>query len=112
MDFSLIWTGLATLSRWLSPYYSQVAMTIVATVLVVYGDLLNKQIKKLLAPHHFVIRTIAFVLICAFGYGALIVFSTPHVKLLLLQIPNLYRGLSVVIVFLLLGYLAEHRRYI
>jgi len=112
MDFSLVWAGMAKLSHWLSPYYSQVAMTIVATMLVVYGDVLNKRIKKLLAPYHFVIRTLAFVLICAFGYGALILFTTPQVKLLILQIPGLYRGLSVVLLFLLLGYLAEHRRYI
>ncbi|MFQ3198960.1 MAG: putative histidine transporter YuiF (NhaC family) [Paraglaciecola sp.] len=112
MDFSLIWAGLAKLTDWLSSYYSQVAMTIVATMFIVYGDVVNKRIKKLLAPYHFIIRTLAFVLICAFGYGALILFATPHVKLLILQIPSLYRGLSVVLMFLLLGYLAENRRYI
>lgn len=112
MDFSLVFDGLSSLSRWLNPYNSQIAMTIIATVLVVYGDMLNKQIKKLLSPHHFILRTLGFVLICAFGYGALIIFSTPLVKSLLLQIPSLYRGLSIVLVFLLLGYLAEHRRYI
>lgn len=112
MDFSLFFAGLSNLSRWLNPYNSQIAMTIVATILVVYGDILNKKVKQLLSPYHFVFRTLAFVLICAFGYGALIIFSTPYVKMLLLQIPSLYRGLSIVLAFLLLGYLAEHRRYI
>jgi|TARA_R110002012_G_scaffold242119_1_gene416502 hypothetical protein len=112
MDTSFIFDALATLTRWASPYYSEIAMTIVATVLVIYGDILNKKIKHILSPYHFIIRTSVFVLICAFGYGALVIFTTPHVKLTLMMIPSMYRGLCIVSLFLLLGYLAEHRRYI
>lgn len=112
MDFSMLSQALLKLSRWLHPYTYEVAMTIVATVLVVYGDVLNKKIKRLLSAYHFLIRTFVFVLICAFGYGALIVFVTPHVKNLVLLVPLTYRGLSIILMFLLLGYLAENRRYI
>ncbi|GAC31900.1 DUF3392 domain-containing protein [Paraglaciecola polaris] len=112
MDLSIIFEGLASLTRWLSPYYAEISMTIVATVLVIYGDILNKKIKHILSPYHFIVRTSVFVVICAFGYGALVIFTTPHVKLVLMMIPSLYRGISVVSLFLLLGYLAEHRRYI
>ncbi|MFD2821823.1 DUF3392 domain-containing protein [Paraglaciecola chathamensis] len=112
MDTSFIFDVLRTLTRWVSPYYNEIAMTIVATVLVIYGDILNKKIKHILSPYHFVLRTVVFVLICAFRYGALVIFTTPHVKLTMMMIPSLYRGLSIVSVFLLLGYLAEHRRYI
>ncbi|WP_166423701.1 DUF3392 domain-containing protein [Paraglaciecola sp. 20A4] len=112
MDTTIIFDALAGLTHWVSPYYAEVAMTIVATILVIYGDVLNKKIKQVLAPYHFIVRTSVFVLICAFGYGALVIFTTPHVKLVLLMIPNLYRGICIVSVFLLLGYLAEHRRYI
>lgn len=100
------------LSRWTQPYYSEIALTILATILVVYGDVLNKHIKRMISPYHFVIRTFVFVLVCAFGYGLLVVFATPYVKQLILWVPNLYRGLTVISVFLILGYLAEHRRYI
>ncbi|WP_416307367.1 DUF3392 domain-containing protein [Neptunicella sp. SCSIO 80796] len=100
------------LTRWMQPYYGEIALTILATVLVVYGDVLNKHIKRMLSPYHFIIRTIVFVLVCAFGYGLLMVFTTPLVKQILLMIPGLYRGLVIVGIFLLLGYLAEHRRYI
>jgi glucose uptake protein GlcU len=103
---------LTQLSQWTQPYYSEIALTILATILVVYGDVFNKHIKRMISPYHFVIRTIVFVLICAFGYGLFVVFATPYVKQLILWIPNLYRGLTVVLVFLILGYLAEHRRYI
>lgn len=110
MDF--IQSGLSQLSQWVQPYYSEIALTMMATILVVYGDVINKHIKRMLSPYHFVVRTAVFVLICAFGYGMLIIFATPYLKQLILWIPYLYRGLSVVIVFLLLGYLAENRRYI
>ncbi|NCP66302.1 MAG: DUF3392 family protein [Paraglaciecola sp.] len=65
-----------------------------------------------LRAQHFIVRTSVFVLVCAFGYGLLTVYATPFVKLGLNMIPVLYRGISIVGVFLLLGYLAEHRRYI
>ncbi|MCV2883905.1 DUF3392 domain-containing protein [Aestuariibacter sp. AA17] len=94
------------------PYVTEVAMTIVATLLVIYGDVINKHIKRALAPYHFVIRTLAFVLICAFGYGAFILFVTPFTQQGIAMIPSMYRGLSIVGVFLILGYLAENRRYI
>jgi hypothetical protein len=103
---------LTQISQWMQPYYSEIALTILATILVVYGDVFNKHIKRMISPYHFIIRTTVFVLICAFGYGLLVVFATPYVKQLILWIPDLYRGVTVVLVFLLLGYLAEHRRYI
>lgn len=103
---------LLQLTQLLAPFYTEIAMTLMATLLVVYGDLLNKQIKRALAPFHFILRTLAFVLICAFGYGALLVLLTPFTKQLLLMIPALYQGISIVAIFLLLGYLAEQRRYI
>jgi hypothetical protein len=105
-------SALTQLTQWIQPYYSEVALTILATILVVYGDVVNKHIKRMISPYHFVIRTTVFVLICAFGYGLLVVLVTPYVKQLIIWVPYLYRGLAVVLVFFILGYLAEHRRYI
>ncbi|MBT0585616.1 DUF3392 domain-containing protein [Alteromonas oceanisediminis] len=103
---------LLQLTHWVSPYYTEIALTILATLLVIYGDVVNKNIKRQLQSLHFILRTLVFVLICAFGYGLLVIFLTPVVKQGLLMIPSLYRGTSIVAIFLLLGYLAEHRRYI
>ncbi|WP_102795220.1 DUF3392 domain-containing protein [Bowmanella denitrificans] len=103
---------LLKLTHLLQPYYMEVAMTLVATLLVVYGDVVNKHIKRMLSPYHFVLRTLVFVLICAFGYGAFILFVTPFTKQLILMLPAMYQGIVIVSVFLLLGYLAEQRRYI
>lgn len=103
---------LIQLTSLMQPYLSEIALTLIATILVVYGDLLNKQIKRALAPYHFVLRTLVFVLICAFGYSLLIVHSTPLLKQLLLLLDPSYRGIVIVASFLMLGYLAERRRYI
>jgi hypothetical protein len=105
-------SALGQITQWMQPYFSEIALTMLATILVVYGDVFNKHIKRMISPYHFVVRTAVFVLICAFGYGLFVVFATPYVKQLILWIPHLYRGISVVFVFLVLGYLAEHRRYI
>ncbi|MFT2090791.1 DUF3392 domain-containing protein [Paraglaciecola sp. 2405UD69-4] len=107
-----LYNGLSNISAFMQPYYSEIALTLIATILVVFGDLLNKYIKRLISPYHFIIRTCVFVLICAFGYGLLIVFVTPYIKQLILLIPHTYRGLGIISAFLLLGYLAENRRYI
>ena len=109
---TVIQSSLLQLSEWISPYNTQVAMTIIATLLVVYGDLLNKYIKQRIKPYPFIVRTLMFVFICAFGYGLLLVFLTPYAAKALLLIAPVYRGVSIVGVFLLLGYLAENRRYI
>jgi cation transport ATPase len=103
---------LTQLSHWTQPYSSEIAITILATILVVYGDSFNKHIKRMISPYHFVIRTLVFVMVCAFGYGLFIVFATPFVKQLILWVPYLYRGSVVIMIFLILGYLAENRRYI
>ncbi|MGJ8679078.1 DUF3392 domain-containing protein [Paraglaciecola sp.] len=104
--------ALAGVTRLLAPYYSEISITILATILVVYGDVINKHIKRMISPYHFIIRTLVFVLVCAFGYGFLLVIATPYVKQLILMIPHEYRGVCIIGVFLSLGYLAEHRRYI
>ncbi|MCF2947114.1 DUF3392 domain-containing protein [Paraglaciecola aquimarina] len=103
---------LGQLTGLIQPYLSEISLTILATVLVVYGDVINKHIKRMISPYHFIIRTIVFVLVCAFGYGVLLVFASPYVKQLIQFIPYVYRGIVVISIFLLLGYLAEHRRYI
>lgn len=108
----VVQTILSQLSRWMQPYFAEIALSMVATILVIYGDVLNKYIKRFLSRYHFILRTTAFVLICAFGYGLLTVYAAPFAKQLILMLPHLYRGGAIVLVFLFLGYLAEHRRYI
>ena len=103
---------LATLSEWVKPYQSQIAVAIVTTLLVIYGDVINKQIKRWLKPYHFMVRTVIFVLVCTFGYSMLVIALAPVVTEILKQIPWPYLPLGVLAMAIVLGYLADKRRYI
>ena len=83
-------TFLIEVGQWFRPYQYQTAMAIIATLLVVFGNDINRAIKKLIAKQHIIIRIIVFVLVCAFGYGLLTVWLTGLLSLQLAKIPNLY----------------------
>jgi hypothetical protein len=53
-----------------------------------------------------------FVLLCAFGYGALSIYAAKFVKMLLGQLDNLWLAPVIVVSFLVIGLLAEHKRKI
>lgn len=101
-----------SLTGLLAPYLGQISLLLVATLMVIYGDLLNKQVKAVLMPYHFLLRTIGFVLACAFGYGALLIWLAPLLSKVFLLLPELYRGSVIVVSFFCLGWLADKRRYI
>ena len=100
------------LSQWLSPYYTQLSIMLMATILVVYGDIINKHIKRMLAPYHFLIRTTLFVLLCAFGYGLLTIHGAPFLLYLIKYLPWYLQGAGFISAFIILGVLAGRRRYI
>ena len=103
---------LTALADWIRPHSGNIALALIATILVVYGDDINRAVKKQLRPYPYLIRLIGFVMLCAFGYGALTVYATPVIENLIQKIPNLYLAPAVAILFLLVGLLAERRRQI
>lgn len=103
---------LAHISQFFSPYFDDMSIMLMATLLVIYGDLINKHIKRAIAPYHFIVRSILFVLLCAFGYGAMTLWGAPFLKHIIQYLPWAYQGIGFISVFLLLGLLAERRKYI
>jgi hypothetical protein len=102
----------SAISRALSPYFTEMSIMLMATILVVYGDIINRYIKRILAPYHFIIRVSLFVLLCAFGYGALTLYGAPFLRHIIAFLPWHYQGAGFIVSFLLIGFLAERRRYI
>lgn len=100
------------ISHILAEYFDEMSLMLLATLLVVYGDIINKHIKRTLSPYHFVVRCALFVVLCAFGYGALTVYGAPFLHYLFNYIAYEYRGLAFVVAFFALGLAAERRRYI
>lgn len=103
---------LLALADWIRPHSGNIALALIATLLVVYGDDINTAVKKQLRPYPYLIRLIGFVVLCAFGYGALTVYATPVLEDLISKIPGLYLAPAIVLLFLLVGLLAERRRQI
>jgi len=100
------------LGHWFRPYQYQSALAIIATLLVIFGNDINSAIKKLIAKQHFIVRTLAFVLVCAFGYGLLTVWLTSLLAQQLAKLPNLYLVPAVFSIFFILGMYAQKQRQI
>ena len=98
---------LAEFSSWFRPHLTFIASALIATVLVIYGSRINKAVWALVKGAHFIIRTLVFIALCAFGYGALTVYMVPLLRELLLFSGTLWLGPVVVVVFVVIGSPAE-----
>ncbi|WP_448567526.1 DUF3392 domain-containing protein [Thalassotalea ganghwensis] len=94
------------------PFQYQASLAIIATLLVIFGNDINNAVKKLVSKQHFIVRSLVFVLVCAFGYGLLTIYLTSLLNQQLNKIPDLYIMPSILIVFLLLGMYAQKQRHI
>jgi len=103
---------LIDIGQWFRGYQYQVAMAIVATVLVIFGGDINKMVRSLVRKRHFIVRSLTFVVVCAFGYGLLTVWLTKLLSQQLSQVPNIYILPLIVGIFLLLGAYAQKHRHI
>lgn len=97
-------------SHWLRPHLMTIALMIVATLLVLYGNTINAVVKRQISHYHFIIRVVIFILLCAFGYGLLTSLLTPFVAQQLAKLPNYYLSPIVLIISVSLGALAERKR--
>lgn len=99
-------------ARQLSPHLHDIALALVATMLVIFGDHVNRTLKRAVANWMFIARILAFVLMCTFGYGLLTLWGQPLVYWLLTQLDPVLRPVVVLVSFCLLGVLAERKRYL
>jgi len=86
-------------------------LAITTALLVIYGDNINRAVKLRINRYPFLVRTLAFVALCSFGYGLLTVLITPSVAPLLRYFGDQYIALVVLASFLGIGILAERKRY-
>jgi len=100
------------LAVWLLPHLSQIALTIIVCLIALYANDLNKFIKRLFARKHFIIRTMIFIIVTAFGFGALTLFVTPLLIKLLLVFGKVYMPWLLLVAFVILGILADRKNQI
>ncbi len=106
IDFNL------RLAHFIQPHLHDIALALVATCLVVYGDVVNGFLKKLVSSWTFILRVTAFIVMCTFGYGLLTLWSQPIVYWGLTRVDLVYRPILVFACFCLLGVLAERKRHL
>lgn len=87
-------------------------MAIMATLLVIYSETVNRLFKRQIGGLHFIFRTVLFILLCAFGYGALLIYVTPMLARLLASVGMIYLGPLVLGIFIILGVIAERKNRI
>ncbi len=99
-------------SQWLYPWLGEIAMAIMATLLVIYGGVINRMVKKQISGMPFIFRTLIFILLCTFGYAALLIYFTPILSHWLAAIGMIYLGPLITGIFITLGILAEKQNHI
>ncbi|GLX85692.1 hypothetical protein tloyanaT_19440 [Thalassotalea loyana] len=109
---TVIFDALIDLGAWFKPYQYQAAMAIVATLLVLFGNQINAHIKKMFSGYHFIVRTFAFVVVCAFGYGLATVWLTGLLYEQLSKLPLAYLVPAHFVIFTGLGMYAQKQRHI
>ncbi|MFP4156980.1 MAG: DUF3392 family protein [Opitutales bacterium] len=100
------------IDAYLRPHTGTIAFSIVATVLIIFGNDINRSIKKQIKPYHFPVRVAIFVGVCAFGYG--------YASMVLARLlANGFSGLTdlqflaaLIAIFISLGLIAERKKYI
>ncbi|OIQ26623.1 DUF3392 domain-containing protein [uncultured Vibrio sp.] len=103
---------LAPLGRYLAPYLLEISTALIACALVVFGSDINRMLRHALRAHHFIIRTIIFVLVNAFGYGLIIVKATPYLSRTLSGLNSGMMFTIVLVSFILIGLWAQRNRQI
>ncbi|MGK0443227.1 MAG: hypothetical protein ACJA1U_000149 [Bermanella sp.] len=107
MEMNWITDLLLQANQWLKPYSLQLSVAFVATLLVIYGDAINKTVRIFVKPYPFLVRITAFVVLCTLGYGALTVWGSSQVNQLIHRLPSTLFAPVVVGAFVVLGVLAE-----
>lgn len=98
---------IVTLSRWSRSHLYDIALAIMATLLVLFGPSINAWVQRSTSSMNFLLRTLIFVLLCAIGYGLLLVFATPYMAKGLGYFNNFTLAPVLLLVFFIIGILAD-----
>jgi len=99
-------------ANWIRPYIDEVALAVVASVLVLYGKAINDLVKQAFKTWPVMVRVLVFMIVCAFGYGALTVLATRLLQQFLAGLGNTQLTLAMIGFYFLVGMLAQKKRQI
>jgi hypothetical protein len=103
---------LISASQSLCPYLYKIAMAITAACLVLFGDHVNGWIRDMVKSYNFFIRLTVFIIVVTFGYGALTLLLAKALEQVLIMIPALYLLPVLMLIFIIIGIIAEEKKHI
>jgi hypothetical protein len=101
-----------TLAQFLRPHLGEIAISLVACILVIAGGDINRTVRGMLRGHNFLVRTLVFILLNAFGYGLVIVHASPMLARSLAKLDQNWLVTVVAISFLLIGLWAQRNKQV
>ena len=108
LDFS----ALDWLAKTSGAHLNSISFAMVATLLAIFGQDMNRALRSRTRHLHFVWRTLAFIFLCAFGYGWLTLYVSPKLGWALRHVPPRALPVAIVLLFVILGIIAERKRKI
>ncbi|TRX73597.1 DUF3392 family protein [Pseudomonas mangiferae] len=98
---------IAHLSRLCRAHLSEIALALMATLLVLLGPGLNAWVRQRIGGLNLVLRSLLFVGLCLLGYGLAMVWLTPWLVKGLGYFNNYTLAPALLLALLLIGMLAE-----
>lgn len=105
MDMLISW--IVSLSQWSRSHLGDISLALMAATLILVGPAINRWLRRHTASTNFLLRTLIFVLVCAFGYGLAMVYLTPLLQQLLAQLNNYSLAPVLLALFILIGIFAD-----
>ncbi len=110
MSFLNEWN--ASACDWVANHLDKVSVAIAASLMVIAGGVVIKIVRDHVGTWHFVLRTLAFVVVSGLGFGFVVALVAPELYRLLGYFGHSYLLLTTVLAFFCVGLLAERRNQI
>ncbi len=103
---------LCGLSNFMKPHFVTIGVALTATVLILYGNDINRAVKTVLRRWHFMPRVLLFVAICSFGYGGATILGGTLFYNIIRQLSPAYQSPIIMLLFIGVGILAERKNHV
>ncbi|MGV8842999.1 MAG: DUF3392 domain-containing protein [Pseudomonas sp.] len=98
---------IVNLSHWCRAHLYDISLAIMASLFVLFGPGMNRWVQRSIGRLNFFMRTLIFVLVCAFGYGLAMILATPWLVQGLGQLNNYSLAPALLLVFFMIGVMAD-----
>jgi hypothetical protein len=103
---------LVQLGTWVSPYLSEIAIGVAATLLTIFGNDINLYVRRTFKKNHFMVRFCVFVALCSVGYTFLTNFFVSFLSNFLHLFSMEHLALGVMGVFALMAWIASIKGHV